>query len=463
MRRIVLWLLTCAVLAIAIAAPAQTFATLYDFDGSNGGAYPWAWLIQGVDGSYYGEAQGIVQNNDPGAIFKITSSGAFTTVHHFDSNNLYEPAGPIGGLVRARNGDLYGAGGGGFYGSGTVFKVTPQDTVTTVYSFCALGANCADGTFPWAPPIQGADGNFYGTTGTGGTLDCHNGCGTVYKMTANGTLTTLYSFHGPDGANPHARLLLASDGNFYGTTFHGGSTLGRCNNNYAPGCGTVFRITPDGVFTTLHVFCLQSGCPDGANLPGGLVQGSDGYLYGMTGSLVNGIASIFRMSLQGELTTVYQFPMGWAALGELLQGPDGNFYGMVSSGGTPGSIFSMTPAGSVTTLHTFCQQYPCPGGQYPEGSLVLGSDGLFYGTTSEGGDINGYGTIFTLDVGFKALSVTKTGSGTVIGGGGHIYCGSVALRSIPTATTATLRRFPPRASPSPHGRAATRCRAAIAW
>jgi len=424
MHRLVLCLLNCAFLATTIASPAQTFTTMYDFDGSNGGAYPWAWLVQGVDGSYYGEAQGIVENNDRGAIFKITSSGAFTTVHHFDSNNFYEAAGPIGGMVRARNGDLYGAGGGGFYGSGTVFKVTPQDTVTTVYSFCALGANCPDGTFPWAPPIEGTDGNFYGTTGTGGTTDCRNGCGTVYRVTPAGVLTTLYSFHGPDGANPHARLLLASDGNFYGTTFHGGSTLGRCNNNYAPGCGTVFRITPDGVFTTLHVFCLQSGCPDGANLPGGLVQGSDGYLYGMTSSLVNGVSSLFRLSLQGELTTLYKFPAGWGALGELLQAPDGNFYGMVCCGGTPGSIFMMTPTGTVTTLHGFCQQYPCPGGMNPSGSLALGSDGLFYGTTSQGGDVNGYGTVFSFDVGFKPLTVTKAGSGTVVGGDGHIYCGS---------------------------------------
>ena len=254
---------------------------------------------------------------------------------------------------------------------------------------------------------------------------CRYGCGTVYRLTPGGSLTTLYSFHQTDGANPHARLLLASDGNFYGTTFHGGSMQGLCANYSAPGCGTAFRITPSGVLTTLHVFCLQSDCADGGTPTGGLIQGSDGYLYGMTGPLAPGnAATIYRMSLQGELTTLYKFPKGWSTLDRLLQAPDGNFYGMVCCGGTPGSIFSMTRAGIVTTLHTFCQQYPCPGGQAPEGSLALGSDGLFYGTTDEGGSINGYGTVFSFDVGFKPLSVSKTGSGTVIGGDGHIYCGS---------------------------------------
>ncbi len=419
MRRTVGLLLFCA--AVAIVSPAQTFTKLYDFQGLTDSGYPWASLVQGVDGSYYGEAQGIFQNNDPGAIFKITSSGTFTTVHHFDSNNPLEPAGPIGGLVRVRTGDLYGAGGGGLYGSGTVFEVTPEDNVTTVYSFCALGANCPDGTFPWAPPIQGADGNLYGTTGTGGTTDCRYGCGTIFRMTPEGVLTTLHSFQGPDGANPHARLMLANDGNFYGTTFHGGSTQGRCNNNYAPGCGTVFRITPNGVFTTLHVFCLESGCPDGSNPAHGLIQGEDGYLYGVTSSVISA-GTVFRMSTDGTLTTITTFAQGEGADGELLQAPDGDFYGTLFTAGVGDRAFKLTPSGVLTTLYKFCMQNLCKDGEGPEGALTLGSDGLLYATSYQFG-VYGFGTVFNLDVGFVPLSITKTGNGTVISGDNRIYCG----------------------------------------
>ncbi len=172
MRRTVLLLLSCAVLVIAIASSAQTFNTMYDFQGLNDSGYPWASLVQGVDGSYYGEAQGISQNDDLGAIFKITSSSSFTTVQHFEVGNPQGPAGPIGGMVRAADGNLYGVSeGGGLYIAGTVFRVATDDTVTTVYSFCSLGANCPDGSSPWAPPIQGADGTLYGTTASGGTTD----------------------------------------------------------------------------------------------------------------------------------------------------------------------------------------------------------------------------------------------------------------------------------------------------
>ncbi len=375
MRRAVLLVVLCVL--FAIASPAQTFTTMYDFQGLTDSGYPWASLVQGVDGSYYGEAQGIPQNNDLGGVFKITSSGTFTTVHHFEVGNPQGPAGPIGGMVRASDGSLYGISeGGGPYIAGTVFRVGTDDAVATIYNFCSLGANCPDGATPWAPPIQGADGNFYGTTAGGGTTTCRYGCGTVYRLTPGGSLTTLYSFHQTDGANPHARLLLANDGNFYGTTFHGGSMQGLCATYSAPGCGTVFRITPSGVLTTLHTFCLQSDCADSGTPTGGLIQGSDGYLYGMTGPVApNNIATIYRMSLQGDLTTLYKFPKGWSTLDQLLQAPDGNFYGMVCCGGTPGSIFSMKPDGTVTTLHTFCQQYPCPGGQNPEGSLVWAAMG----------------------------------------------------------------------------------------
>jgi uncharacterized repeat protein (TIGR03803 family) len=126
--------------------------------------------------------------------------------------------------------------GGGANNNGTVFKITSSGTLSTLYSFC-FQPNCADGRNPYAGLIQATDGNFYGTTEQGGVNNCaqHYGCGTVFKITPSGTLTTLYSFsNGPGGALPDAGLIQARDGNFYGTTSAGG----------AHGYGTIFRLVP---------------------------------------------------------------------------------------------------------------------------------------------------------------------------------------------------------------------------
>src|ERR1019366_6529104 len=147
---------------------------------------------------------------------------------------------------------------------------SPAQTFTTLVNFA--GAN---GAQPQASLIQGTDGNFYGTTEAGGTSgNCSGGCGTVFKITAGGTLTTLHSFDGTDGAYPSAGLVQATDGNFYGTTGDRGAS-----GNCPPfGCGTVFKITPGGTLTTLHSF----DGTDGAYPSAGLVQATDGNFYGTT-------------------------------------------------------------------------------------------------------------------------------------------------------------------------------------
>jgi uncharacterized repeat protein (TIGR03803 family) len=140
-------------------------------------------------------------------------------------------------------------------------------TFTTVFSF-----DVADGYFPQAALIEATNGELYGTTEGGGY-----GYGTVFKITPGGTLTTVYIFGSetgcpptgcPDGELPTA-LAQAAGGDFYGTTYSGG----------ANGGGTVFKITPSGTLTTLYSFCAQSGCPDGKNPHAGLVQATNGYLY----------------------------------------------------------------------------------------------------------------------------------------------------------------------------------------
>ncbi len=400
--------------ATVIASPAQNtfFTTLASFDGPNGDS-PYSSLIQATDGNFYGTTfWGGAYGS--GVVFKITPGGNVTTLYSFCSQpNCTDGAGPFAALAQATDGSFYGTTqDGGAYGGGTVFKITSAGTLTTLYSFCPQ-ANCADGAGPRAALVQGTDGNFYGTTTGGGS----GSYGTVFKITASGTLTTLYSFCSQsgctDGAEPEAGLVQATDGNFYGTTYFGGSNPD-CND-YDYGCGTVFKITPNGALTTLYSFCSQSGCPDGSFPYAGLALASDGNFYGTTdGGGANYCGSgnycgtVFRITPAGELTTLHSFDGvdGEYPDDALVQGTDGNLYGTTSEGGDInncpyigcGTAFKSTPAGTLTTLHNFCALgYPCPDGSSPRGGLVQARDGNFYGTTQAGGAF-GEGTVFRLGV-----------------------------------------------------------------
>src|SRR6202521_5902280 len=253
--------LLCA--AMATASPAQTFKTLVNFDGTNGATPVYTSLIQGTDGDFYGTTIGGGPNN-AGTVFKITPGGTLTTLHTFDGT---DGVGPVGAMVQGTNGNFYGTTpNGGANGNGTVFKITPGGTLTTLHSF-----GTTDGSFPNCALVQAANGRFYGTTYQGGnnaTCGFGNGCGTVFKITPGGTLTTLHIFDSTDGANPIAGLVQATDGNFYGTTYAGG----------ASDWGTVFKITSGGTLTTLHSFDLS----DGAQPYGPLGQATNGQFYGTT-------------------------------------------------------------------------------------------------------------------------------------------------------------------------------------
>src|ERR1017187_9003430 len=204
----------------------------------------------------------------------ITLSAQITTLFTFDGTH---GASPYAELVQATNGDLYGTTwGGGAKNAGTVFKINPAGTLTTLYSFCSQ-ANCTEGLEPEDGLLQAANGDFYGTTYYGGVN--FPGAGTVFKITPTGTRTTVYIFCSqgsypicPDGALPNPWLSQATDGDLYGTAYEGGAT-----NN-----GTVFRITPTGTLTTLYSFCPQSQCRDGSAPRAGLVQGANGDFYGTT-------------------------------------------------------------------------------------------------------------------------------------------------------------------------------------
>lgn len=265
--------------------------------------------------------------------------------------------------------------------------------------FNVLGSfDGTNGEQPWAAVVQGIDGNFYGTTASGGAF----GQGAIFKVASDGTVTGLYSFcpqsKCPDGRQPDAALIQATNGNFYGTT-----TFGGIDGND----GTIFRITPQGKFTSLYEFCTQSGCPDGRTLYGGLIQGTDGNLYGTTneGGDLNcfapyGCGTVFKITLTGKLTVLHTFHPGEGgeSFATVVQATDGNFYGTTEIGGEydSGTVFRVTPSGVFTTLYDFCAQELCVDGAGPRGPLMQASDGNLYGTTSSGGESPSEGTVFRI-------------------------------------------------------------------
>jgi uncharacterized repeat protein (TIGR03803 family) len=419
----------------ATAAPSQTFTTLHSFDSTDG-ANPFAALAQATDGDLYAVTHGgganmscsVVGFSGCGTVFKINPSGPLTTLYDFcPQSGCPDGGNPLAGLIQANDGNLYGttpAGGANNNvcpeGCGTVFKISPAGALTTLYSFCTSPQNgvCPDGSSPDAPLVQATNGNFYGTTyygGANGTCNAGAGCGTVFKITPSGTLTTLHSFDSTDGENPQAALIQATDGNLYGATFYGGAT--------GSNAGTIFKITPSGTLTTLYSFCLKSSCKDGTD-PAALIQATDGNFYGTTyGGGARGHGTVFKVTPSGRLTTLYSFCLqsgctdGKYPEAGLVQATDGSFYGTTYEGGTKGdgTVFKITSGGTLTTLYSFCSRSGCKDGEGPYAGLVQATNGTFYGTTVYGGAngtcSSGCGTVFSLSVGLGPFVETQPTSG----------------------------------------------------
>ncbi len=347
-------------------------------------------LIRISSAQVQSETDPVVTNNHAAA----ATLSSFTVLVDFNLFNGDIPTNMA--PVQGTDGGLYGTTFyGGLRAEGNVFRIGPKGGLSNLYSFCAGGGTCSDGATTYAGVIQGMDGNFYGTTNVGGTSDaCAGGCGTVFQLTPQGVLITLHDFDGTDGNDVRGTLLQATDGNFYGTSIHGGAQNG----------GAVFRITPEGTFSTLYSFCSLTNCTDGDGPLGGLVQASDGNLYGTTltgGEPGGGYGTVFKLTLTGILTTihVFNFSDGAQPYAPLTQASDGKLYGTTSDGGTfhQGSIFSITPTGTFRNLYNFCSQSGafCTDGNQVFSGVIQGTDGNFYGTTFTGGT-NDYGTIFRL-------------------------------------------------------------------
>jgi uncharacterized repeat protein (TIGR03803 family) len=349
-----------------IARGGGVLTALYSFcaePNCTDGAYPQSRLLQASDGNLYGTTGyggGATCPPDPsgcGTVFRITLQGRFTTLHSFGVVDGYEP---IAGLIQGIDGNLYGTsqlGGTGTPDWGTVFKMTLRGKVTTLYSFCTQ-PGCGDGGQPYAAVIQGADGDFYGTTTSGGD----NQQGAVYRITSDGQFTTLHSFlGGTDGTFPSASLVQATDGNLYGTAANFGLNGG----------GTIFAITPGGDFTNLYSFCMRKNCIDGQFPFGGLLQDTNGVLYGTTrdgGFGYFGVIYSLDMGLAPFVTFVR--PAGKVGqigpiLGQgftgttsvMLNGVPANFKvisdtyikATVPSGATTGYVTVTTPSGVLTS------------------------------------------------------------------------------------------------------------------
>jgi uncharacterized repeat protein (TIGR03803 family) len=410
--------LTLVLAGFTIPAQAQTFTSLHSFAGyPTDGSYP-TGLVQGANGYLYGTTfEG--GTGFYGTVFKITPSGTETILQDFTSVPYI---GNRAALAQAANGDFYGT----TYSTGLLYKITPSGAITTVYTFCSL-TDCADGANPEATLVQASNGDLYGTTGSDGAY----GQGTIFKATPEGALTTLHSFCATqntegdclDGVAPYTALVQGRNGDLYGAT----------QTNGANGFGTIFRITLAGDFTTIYTFCSVSGCPDGANPKAALIAGADGNLYGITsnGGGANGAGTFFTMTPSGTLTTLYNFCPGpdncpdGAQPVALMLATDGNFYGLAGSGGAngAGTIFQMTPSGSLTTEHSFDTTDGYVGNNSWDGPMLIqDTSGTFYGVTELGGAnypscATCNGTFFSLSMGLgpfvKTLPVSGKAGSTV--------------------------------------------------
>ena len=354
--------------------PGGSYTVLRSLSSATDGANPYSGMVQASDGKIYGTTSygGV---NGGGTIFSLTPDGTFTVLRSLSSAT---DGANSSDLVQASDGKLYGTmyeGGGG--NVGTIFSITPGGSYTVLRSL----NSATDGARPQARLVQASDGKLYGTTQSGG----NTGSGTIFSITTGGTYTVLRSLsYATDGGSPQAVLVQASDGKLYGTTQSGGSN----------GVGTIFSITTGGTYTVLRSL---SSATDGANPKAGLVQANDGKLYGTTsegGS--NGVGTIFSITTGGIYTVVRSLSStidGANPKAGLVQASDGKLYGTTYQGGSnnAGTIFSLTSDGTYTVLRSLNS---ATDGANPVAGLVQASDGKLYGTMLTGGS-KGIGTIFS--------------------------------------------------------------------
>jgi uncharacterized repeat protein (TIGR03803 family) len=406
-----LFALAILLLGVTSTVFAQVPNLLFSFDPTASGIFgpfPPSVMAQGRDGNLYG-AVNSGGANLVGGIFKVDESGNMATLYDFvraDGQHCNM------GLTLGNDGSFYGACyDGGTSNFGQLFRITSAGAYTVLYSFTNAGG---DGANPNAPPIQAADGNFYGTTFAGGAH--HDG--TIYKMTPAGKVTIIHSFLYPnEGGSPGSALAQGNNGSLYGTTEEGGG---------------VFKVTTKGKLTVLHALSTSDG-----EVPlGALIQGADGKFYGTTTlGGAHGGGTVFRVTAAGKFTVLENFDPTVDGQGdpwvELVEASDTNLYGVsfrsgISGESQYGGLFKLTKKGVFSSLYLFDGKI----GANPASALVQHTSGLLYGNAQNNAGFN-VGSIYTLDVGaapFCSANLTSGKVGSVVGILGQGFTGSSVVK-----------------------------------
>jgi uncharacterized repeat protein (TIGR03803 family) len=370
---------------VFMMTPSGKLTVLHSFQGGTDGANPYSGVALDSAGNLYGTTYAGGSGN-AGVVYELDASGQETVLYSFTGGA--DGGNPYGGVVLDSSGNLYGTTyNGGGSKAGVVYKVTAPGQETVLYTF----TGGTDGGNPYAGVILDSSGNLYGTTLYGGSTTCTYGCGVVYELNTAGSETVLYSFvGGPEGtAWPYAGVILDTSGNLYGAASVGGQNDG----------GVVYKLNAAGSLTALVNFAPTKGP---SKPEAGLVMDSDGNLYGTTqqSNGGEGPGSVFKVNAAGKLTSLYSFPgasrsqgvPAGASGGVVLDGA-GNIYGATAYGGVSGMVYSLAPSGKETTLYSFAG---APGGTEPAAGVCRDSKGNLYGAAASGGKTN-FGLVYKLD------------------------------------------------------------------
>ena len=415
--------------AMAIAAPAQTVSTIYQFSSGTNPNLPAGVMAQGQDGNFYGITLSGGGPANQGAIYNISPGGVLTSLHDMAQSD----GTTCSGLTLGTDGNFYGTcHNGGANDYGTLFKVTSAGDLTVLHNFAAQGST-NDGCEPLAPPIQATNGDFYGTTSFCGA----NNYGTVYRLTLAGAYTMLYSFQGPpnDTVLPLG-LIEGTNGDLWGV-----------GNGWIISGGGVFKMTLAGKESLVYTFepNAEGAYVNGEGPYANLIQATNGDFYGTTeegGSANEG--TIFQITAAGKETVLYSFPNqtdgAYPSL-PLTQAPNGLLFGAATDcaggGCAQAGLFDITTKGAYKNVYL----YPlvCSNCGQPEAPLLLSTNGTFYSTTEQGGV--GVGSFYSLTNGYSPfislVSVRSGAEGAKVGILGQGFSSSSVVKFGGTAATTT--------------------------